>query len=228
MQHGSASENNPQARAPTGPGQWAIPYPYGAASATDAMSTIAAPLLAGFSVTLSGVILQASSQFALPSVALLLLALSTALLLFCVQCGFWARNYFVLPTEAREWYDDYGSPDRRSSVQQTQARLYSVYRIWARRARASYSYAIVALLLGFAISLVPLGTSDWQAIPQWAAVCVIALAAVVEFAWLMSARYLRLAPPGVARLLAPAPEEMDEARRSRPESETQGQDNAAG
>lgn len=69
-------------------------------------TSIAAPLLAGFSITLVGVVAQASEHFRFPGTCVMFLALSAVLLLVCVQCGFWARQYLTTPSETKNWYDD--------------------------------------------------------------------------------------------------------------------------
>jgi hypothetical protein len=77
------------AASPLEPRSWSVPSPYGAPAAVDSLSTIAAPLLGGFSITLVGVVVQASEKFRFSSIALLLLTVAAVLLLLCVQCGFW-------------------------------------------------------------------------------------------------------------------------------------------
>jgi|tagenome__1003787_1003787.scaffolds.fasta_scaffold20702419_1 hypothetical protein len=171
---------------PLDPG-WEVPAPYGAPFAIQSLSTVAAPLLAGFSVTLSGVILQAAGQFRWPGLTLLLLAIATVMLLFCVQCGFWARHEFVLPEEARQWWGDFASsPSRRDRVAEEQRRRYRSYRRWARSARVSYDSAIVALLAGMSVALAPVGGGG-EAVLRWMAALAFLLAAAGEVVWAVSA-----------------------------------------
>jgi hypothetical protein len=96
---------------------WHVPSPYGAPAAVESLSTVAAPLLPGFSISVVCVILPGREQMRLFGLALLLLSIAAVLMLFCVQCGFWARHYYATPTEATQWWIDYESNiERRPSV----------------------------------------------------------------------------------------------------------------
>ena len=182
-----------------------VPSPYGAPAAVETLSTVAAPLLGGFSITLAGVVLQASDRFRYPGVALLLLAMAGALLLLCVQCGFWARHHYTTPEEASAWWPDYAnSAARQQMVFLEQARSYVIFRRWSGRARRSYRYGIVTLLLGFMVTLMPRG-AGFQETAQWAAVWVVGLAVAGELLWMASAspRLRRWLPRKVADWFAP-------------------------
>ena len=166
---------------------WKVPSPCGAPAAVETLSTIAAPLLAGFSITLAGVIIQASERFRFPGIALLLLVIAGVLLLSCVQCGFWARHYYMRPGDAIEWWPDYESNlHRRKMLVNEQRQSYARYKRWSKLARHTYSFGIVVFLLGIMVTLIPTG-AGWQSKVQWGAVSVAALAAAGELIWLMSA-----------------------------------------
>jgi hypothetical protein len=174
------------AASPLEPRSWSVPSPYGAPAAVDSLSTIAAPLLGGFSITLVGVVVQASEKFRFSSIALLLLTVAAVLLLLCVQCGFWARHYYTRPDEATAWWPDYeGSAERQQMLFIEQRRSYLLFKRWSARARRAYSSGIVALFLGIMVTLVPDGVG-WQSRVRWAAVVVMGLAAVGELLWLAS------------------------------------------
>lgn len=164
---------------------WTVPSPYGAPLAVQSLSTVAAPLLAGFSVTLAGVVMQATDKFRWPGLGLLLLAVAAVLLLFCVQCGFWARHELAFPEEVVQWWPDFrSSPDRRSRVAEEQRRRYQSYRQWADSARRAYNCAIVALLAGVAVTLIPV-ENGWDSVMRWCAAGVFGLAALGEIIWSM-------------------------------------------
>lgn len=59
------------------------------------MSGVAAPLLAGFSVTLMTVVAADTAKFRLPGPAILLLVSAAMLFILAVQSGFWARQYLA-------------------------------------------------------------------------------------------------------------------------------------
>src|SRR3954452_12145240 len=101
-------EPDPHGRPPApSPRFWWRPTLYGEPAAVDMISTIAAPVLAGFTVALIGVVAQAPANFRWPGIALLLLLLTAVLFVMCLQCGFWARQYLVSRDEAASWFDDF-------------------------------------------------------------------------------------------------------------------------
>ena len=67
---------------------WAVPAPSGAPAAVQSLSGVAAPLLAGFSVTMAMLVLQGSERLRYPEATLMLSALAVILMLTCLQCGF--------------------------------------------------------------------------------------------------------------------------------------------
>jgi hypothetical protein len=96
------------------------------------MATVAAPMLAGFTVTLIGVVAQADDRFRYPELSLLLLTLAAAALITCVQAGFWFQR-----------------PVPHTSV-----------RRWRSVARLSYDGGIVMLFAALSTVLTPMDTSQ--------------------------------------------------------------------
>ena len=184
--HNSLSGQDRRTQLPHRKTGWTVPTPYGAPAATESLSTIAAPLLGGFSVAVASLVISASDKFRLFSISLLLLAVAFVLLVLCVQCGFWSRYYFVKPDEDVAWWPDYDSNvDRQAMVHSEQQEWYVLYRIWAARSRKTYSLGIVAFLLGLSMALVPSGTG-WQAVVQWITVGIVGLAAIGEAIWVFA------------------------------------------
>lgn len=91
------------------------------------MTSVAAPLLAGFTITLTGVVSQASERFAFADVSLFLLLTSAICLTTCVQAGFWAQR--PLP--------------------------YYRIRPWRGLARISYDTGIMLLFCGISVMIIP-------------------------------------------------------------------------
>jgi hypothetical protein len=148
------------------------PYRRSFADAFDATATVAAPLLAGFSLTLIGVVAQAPTAFRWPDTALLLLTVTVLLLVMSVQSGFWARRYRAEPS------------GRELPVVERTARQ------WMAVGRASYDGGLVALMLGLASVLAPPAGGT----VRWVAAAIMAAAALGEVIWATVAR-LRLHPP---------------------------------
>jgi hypothetical protein len=84
------------------------PYRRIAADAADAMTGVAAPLLAGFTISLIGFVVASPERARWPGLSLLLLTLSALTLLLCVQAGFWARRYRPDPDNPRPSQDPAG------------------------------------------------------------------------------------------------------------------------
>jgi hypothetical protein len=134
------------AAAPTGPvdslcsmcgGE--LPYghrdhcPYGKIpDGVSTMASVAAPMLAGFTIALAGVVAQAAEKFRWPSAALLLLAISAIFLINAVQAGFWSQRPVALEK----------------------------IRFWRAAASFSYDAGIVMLLVGLAVVLAPPSSAD--------------------------------------------------------------------
>ena len=75
-----------------------VPEHYGDPAALDALSSVAAPLLAGGTLALLGVVVQQPSSLRWPGLALLLLVVAAVMLVTAVQCGFWAGATPPVPT----------------------------------------------------------------------------------------------------------------------------------
>ena len=86
------------------------PAPLGRSAAYQAVGEVAAPLLAGFSITLVGVIAQGPSTIRWPGAALLLLTVAAASLLFSVQAAFFGRQLYWTRADLTAWYST-GPPD---------------------------------------------------------------------------------------------------------------------
>jgi hypothetical protein len=90
---------------------WETPDLYGQAEAVNSMGTIAAPLLAGFSLA---AMVQAltikTSEARWPTTSMLLFMLAAILFITSVQATFWARGYQTNPAEILAWWPDATDP----------------------------------------------------------------------------------------------------------------------
>jgi hypothetical protein len=92
---------------------WSVPIPYGYDEAATIAGSVGAPLLAGFSVSLIGIVIGYGSHMRAPGVALIVLSAAAVMLLASVQLCFKARMYFVTPTEIESWWPDHDDSPRR-------------------------------------------------------------------------------------------------------------------
>jgi len=188
------NDGDPIGGSDTGPGP-SPPNPYGLFATVDSLGGVAAPLLAGFAITMVALVVQIADDVRWPDVSLVLLGAAAVLLLQVVQLSARARGYAVTPAQAREWYVDVERNPGRVRVLNWELRHHmACWHALVRRARARYNLAIVLLLCGIAMLLVPKKTAELTAV-RGLAVAVIALGAVIEAA-AIAADWGRKAPPG--------------------------------
>lgn len=169
---------------------WRFPVPFGRSSATDAMTGVAAPLLAGFSLTLLGVVAQAPEKFLLPGPALLTLTATTVLMVGCVQLGFRARSYLYSASDVADWWPDPRPAIVTTHLQRQQVGHYAQWAAWSNRARFAYNASVIALAFSVALVLAPPATygaglpvSAEEGIIRWAASALAAVAGFGELVW---------------------------------------------
>jgi hypothetical protein len=137
--------------------RWSVPFPYGYAGAIENMGLVAAPLLAGFSITLAALVITNAAGFYWTNAILFLLVGATLALIASVQLTFRARQYVVTPSELEEWWADHEDAGRRALLRREQRYHRREYRYWSTRARYSYDAGILLFLAGISALLVPPG-----------------------------------------------------------------------
>lgn len=161
--------------------RWDVPAQYGESAAYHGMGSVAAPLLAGFSLTFLGLVIQGEDKLRWPSLAILLLTIATISFVFAVQCTFWSRLYWFTPTEAEQWWPDFNSNSQRlDRIREEQWSSRLLYRRWSLRARRTYGIAIVTLYSALAVALVPDQAFGRIAIARLTAILAAAIAAIIE------------------------------------------------
>lgn len=163
------------------PPSWQITWPYGYPQAVDSAGSVAAPLLAGFSVTLLGIAIASSTGMRWANEAMAVLATATAFLIFAVQAAFNAKRWMVTPADLLAWWPN---PDVEPGMAQLcdwQAQHKKQHDKWAAWFRWSYNIGLMLLLLGVAVCLVPpqVGTNS----PRWVACGIAGGTALAEAAW---------------------------------------------
>ena len=200
---------------PAGP-VWKPPAPYGAPDSVQATGTVAAPLLAGFTITLIGLVVDTSNQgIRHRDTALLALMAAAASLLAAIQCAYSARRYMVVPDELTSWWPDAKDhPEtqlRRRQEEQFAHRL--LHTQWATRFRVVYHVGIILMLAGLTVLLIPPEAArpvTGQTVPQadvstvrWLAIGLAGASAVGEVIWIAATRLNDLDATGrVGRLVA--------------------------
>lgn len=142
-------------------------------------------------------IINSGEHYRWPGQTLLLLAAAVVLFVACVQNTFWARHYSAHPSEITPWWLDFEDPERKKTVIDEQHGLRRIHDLWGKRARWTYSSALLLLLLGLASALAPARTSPAPSL-RWAASGLVLAASLYEVVWIAVAL-----PPD--RILAAAP-----------------------
>jgi hypothetical protein len=169
----------PPPREPANASEWSSPSPLGFTHAADSAGSVAAALLAGFALTLIGLIVADATKFRMPGLALSLLALSVVFFIAAVQCSFWAKQYAITPDDVKMWYPNYKRPEgvRLQTVH------YLNFLAWDKRMNWAYRLGILSLLSGAAVTLVPRGSAG---VGREAAIAIVSFGFVVELLWIFS------------------------------------------
>jgi hypothetical protein len=159
--------------------EWVAPWPVGYPAAMESAGSVAAPLLAGFSFALVGLIVPEGKGIRWPGVALAFLVAAGLLFIAAVQCGFWARQWTVAPSELEEWWPD-DPEERKHAEQRAHAQGFAT---WAGRLRLTYRTGILFLLVGIAMTLVPPGGIG---VARWFAIAIAFAGVALELLWIVS------------------------------------------
>jgi hypothetical protein len=163
--------------------RWDVPTRYGYAAAVEGMGSVAAPLLAGFSVALVALVIQGSNHFRFPNVALIVFAAAALAFIACVQFTFHARSFVVTPPELEMWWSNPDDPQTRDQLRWEQRFYREQHDVWARRASHMYSVGVLALLLGLVVMVLPVGPLGDAPVGRLLVVGLAVLGFSAEFAW---------------------------------------------
>lgn len=123
---------------------------------------VVAPLLAGFTITLIGLLLDTShGGIAHRDVALLVLIGAVGALLGAMQFAYAARQFAVKPDEIEAWWPGLDDPKDDDVVEQwrelraEQLAHQKMHERWGKRFRLAYHLGVMLLLVGLAVVLIP-------------------------------------------------------------------------
>lgn len=175
------------------PPLWASPGDFGQPMAFESKTGVAAPLLAGFSLSLLGVVGQAPTSFRWPGLTMSILSLVTLILVTCVQFGFRGRAVLYSRADVQAWgrlsgLSDLQDEELRAAIQR---RDMQEWRQWHRLTQVSYNLGIVLLALGMASVMAPPGAytsgqdlSIVESIWRWVGCALCLVGAILELAWM--------------------------------------------
>lgn len=192
--------------------KWPVPAVLGEQPAMEAITSIAAPLLAGFSVTVAILVVTSAGDLRWPAIAMLAAMLAAVLLIACVEFAAWARQYAATPEDYRTWFDDADTKDGRTVIVDEMTRLRELWEVWAGRARISYNGGITLLLVALGLTAAPPAGVAQHGL-RWTASGVAFVAAGLEVIW--AAMTLIDPPPRplapLWKLIIPTPKETIDA-----------------
>lgn len=184
---------------------WKRPAYLGFPSAIDQMSTVAAPLLAGFSISFIGVITQAPKYYLAPGLALTFLTMAVISLVSCVQLGFYARQYIYSREEIEGWMPPDPTPEgtvadasqipSKTSIMINQGLDFEKWLTLAKRASVFFNIGIIAIGLSIGTSLLPPESYEGDPLSthelrfRWVAASLAFLAALGETLWWIIGKY---------------------------------------
>jgi hypothetical protein len=167
--------------------KWRKPASLGYPAALDAVGNIAAPLLAGFSLTSVVAIAANMASFRWPGAAILSLTMASLLLVNAVQCNFYARRNLWSADDVRAWWPDLEQhKDWEERLRQEQHSAFRRWRTWADWTTRLYNAGIVMLMIGLACILPPLRNGG-IGVFRWIATAFAFATALGEFAWVITA-----------------------------------------
>ncbi|WP_147304360.1 MULTISPECIES: hypothetical protein [unclassified Streptomyces] len=168
-----------------------VPVPLGYAEASVALQTVSAPLLAGASLTLLGVIVVDAGDFRWPGLTLLIVVSASMALIASMQIGADARQYLYNRDTINAWYTE--DEQRRSAgLKQRRERDFHRWRRRNRRAAIAFNTGTLLLILAVSTALAPPGRD--QAVWRWIAAGLALAGAFVE-AWWVHRLFRRDGPP---------------------------------
>lgn len=141
-----------------------LAQPFSESLATEQIASNAAPLLAGFSFALIGIIVTNSEDLRWSNPCLVLLVIAAILLTNAVQAGSIASRWALEPNQWRELLS-VARADRLAALHNAGPAALRKQRVWLIVTRVTYNVGVVALLAAVALCLVPPGSvSAWRVV----------------------------------------------------------------
>lgn len=163
------------------------PFPYGYFASIISGSTVAAPLLAGFSFSLLALVVSAPENLRYPTASETCFVVAGAAFIAAVQCGYSAQQWVFAPGDAEAW-----NPAASEAWRESIERLHTAaFHLWAGRFRVFFRIGTLALFAGLVLALIPESSLTWQrAVP----ILAMAIGLAGEIAWIC-ANWLLLGSP---------------------------------
>ena len=181
----AAAASGTAAAQPSAPANlWGPPTPIGYHAALQSVGGIAAPLLAGFSFTMTSVLLTSSDH---PcrwlNASLALFVAAGLVLIFAVQSAVWLQSYAAKPSDYMDWYpQDVAGNSPNSTLVRMQIKDFNKAGTWAKATRRLYNFGVLLLLAAVTTAVVPPGTISHE---RAVAIGIGAVGLLVELVWVV-------------------------------------------
>lgn len=131
-----------------------LPQPWGEATAVDSLATTAAPMLAGFTFALIGLVVTSPGSLHWPSLTEALLVAAAVILSVAVQFGSIARRWAIPPADWRELLSIAPEGQLKALANAGPGAL-AKHRRWLLWTRIVFNCGLVVLFVAVAFALVP-------------------------------------------------------------------------
>jgi hypothetical protein len=166
--------------------KWRKAAPLGYANAIDSVGGVAAPLLAGFSLTSVIVISDDAKNFRWSGAAILGFTIAAVALVGAVQCAFNARQYIWSEADVRAWWPEMtADSELEERLRAEQDRAFGRWQAWTAWTRRTYALGMLALLTALACALPPHHSAGIQGGLRWAASGVAFAASAGMACWIV-------------------------------------------
>jgi hypothetical protein len=170
--------------------RWQFRDPLGSVDANRAMGTVAAPLLAGFSLT-TVIVLLTTGRMPEVDWAIMILTATAVMFVLSMQFTYMGLMYAASPSERVDWMPRVpgSEPDKAAYAEaaRVQAEDFQLQERYFSRARLLYDFGVLGYTAALGLALVP---RVWTA-PRGITLGIIAVAFGLEAVWTGSAMFGR-------------------------------------
>lgn len=165
---------------------WTIPGTPGYPAAIENVGGVSAPLLAGFSAALVGLLLDSGTTVDLrwPEQAMLLFVLAVICFIGAIQTTIHARTNAVTPDEMKSWYEELSTCEWKHELVNEHKHYVDEHQKWCNITSILYRVGILAFLLGLTLIVVP-QKDVVLTITRMAVISVAAIGFLSELLWIL-------------------------------------------
>lgn len=165
---------------------WAIPGMPGYPAALENIGGVSAPLLAGFSASLVGLLLDKDIAWGIwwPDQAMLLFVLTVICFIGVIQATIYARAYAATPDEMKSWYEELNNDKWKHELIEEHRRYINEHQKWSYISSALYRIGIVAFLTGLTLIVIPRDLDDFT-VTRVMVIGIAAVGLIAELLWIV-------------------------------------------